>query len=381
MVSKIKIAHIVTNFALGGAQDYLITTIQNLNQNKFDIFIFGHLEGERIEVLGKLINVKSANVSALSREISPVKDIIAIFQIFWLLKKYKIDLVHTHSSKAGVVGRIAAKLAGVGIIIHTIHGFSFHDFMTQGRRKAFILLERLMARITDALLLVSEKEKKIATELKIIPKKYLGTIYNGVDFLPFEKSVDLVSLRKTLDFDSKDFIVGFSGRFSQQKAIHILIESFSVINKEFPQTKLLLVGDGILRNDLELLAKKLNIFNKIRITGFKDNVASFYKIMDVFVMTSLWEGLSRSLAEAMYAKLPVIATDVGGTSDAVINHVTGWLVKPNNVMEVVDALREAITSPDIRMKMGENGFNFAKTTFNLEKNSRQISDLYIKLLQ
>ncbi len=380
MDKKIKIAHIVTNFALGGAQDYLITTIQNLDQNKFDLFIFGHMEGERTQVLDKLKNVHCVNVSALSREISPFKDLIAIFQIFRLVKKYKITLVHTHSSKAGVIGRIAAKLGGVKIIVHTIHGFSFHDFMNRGRRTAFIFLERLMARITDALLLVSKKEKKIATELKIIPKKYLETIYNGVDYLPFADLVNRINLRKTLNFSDRDFVIGFSGRFSQQKALHILIESFSIINKEFPETRLLLVGDGLLKNQLEAQAKKLNIIDKIRITGFKNDVAQFYKIMDVFVMTSLWEGLSRSLVEAMYAKLPVIATDVGGTADAVRDGETGWLIKPNDAQVLVIALREAIRYPDLRKKMGEIGYNWARNTFDVEKNCKQISDLYEKII-
>ncbi len=380
MDKKNKIAQIVTNFALGGAQDYLITTVQNLDQNKFDIFILGRMEGERIETLDKLKNVHCINVSALSREISPLKDLRVIFQIYWLLKRFKITMVHTHSSKAGVVGRIAARLAGVKIIVHTIHGFAFHDFMTRSRRKTFIFLERSMARITDALLLVSKKEKEIASELKIIPKKYLETIYNGVDYLPFADSTDNGKLKNALKIRAGDFVIGFSGRFSQQKALHILVESFSIINKEFPNTKLLLVGDGILKNELIEQAKNLNVIENILMTGFKDNVAPYYKIMDVFVMTSLWEGLSRCLAEAMYAKLPVIATDVGGTADAVINGKTGWLVKPNDVMEVVKAMREAIISPDLRIRMGENGFNFARSTFDLKNSSKQISNLYIKLL-
>lgn len=379
MIKKIKVAHIVTNFALGGAQDYLITTIENLDRDKFELFIFGQMQGERTEVLLKLKDVKCADVPDLSREISPLKDLIAIFQIFSLLKKYKINLVHTHSSKAGVVGRIAAKFAGVGVIVHTIHGFPFHDFMSKTKRKSFILLERLMARITDALLLVSEREKSIALNLNIKPKRILETIYNSVDFFPFTQTFDRPIFRQKLGINSSEILIGFSGRFSQQKALHILVEAFSLVNKEFPQTKLLLVGDGVQKSELVEQSKKLNISDKIIMTGFQSNVAPFYLIMDIFIMTSLWEGLSRCLAEAMYAKLPVIATDVGGTADAVINDQTGWLIKANDVHAAVNALRDAILNPEICKKMGKNGFQFARESFDITNNTKKISELYMVL--
>lgn len=379
MNKKIKVAHIVTNFALGGAQDYLITTIKNLDPNKFELFIFGQMQGERTEDLLKLKAVKCADVPALSREISPLKDLIAIFQVFRLLNKYKINLVHTHSSKAGVVGRIAAKLAGVEVIVHTIHGFPFHDFMNKTKRRAFILLERLMARLTDSLLLVSEKEKFIALNLNIKPKRIIDTIYNSVDFFPFTQNVDREIIRQNLGINSSEILIGFSGRFSQQKALHILIDAFCIVNKEFPQTRLLLVGDGVLKSELVEQSRKLEINDKIIMTGFQYNVAPFYLIMDIFIMTSLWEGLSRCLVEAMYAKLPVIATDVGGTADAVINNQTGWLIRPNDVYAAVNALREAILNPEICKKMGENGFQFARESFDIRINSKRISELYVFL--
>lgn len=379
MNKKIKVAHIVTNFALGGAQDYLITTIKNLDSDKFELFIFSQMQGERIEELIKLKDVTCADVPALSRDISPLKDLIAIFQIFSLLKKYKINLVHTHSSKAGVVGRIAAKLADVGVIVHTIHGFPFHDFMTKSRRKAFILLERLMARLTDALLLVSEKEKFIALNLNIKPNRIIETIYNSVDFFPFTQNVDREIFRRNLGVNSSEILIGFSGRFSQQKALHILLDAFSIINKEFPQTRLLLVGDGVLKSELVEQSRKLEINDKIIMTGFQYNVAPFYLSMDIFIMTSLWEGLSRCLAEAMYAKLPVIATDVGGTADAIVNNQTGWLIKPNDVNAAVNAMRDAILNPEICKKMGENGFRFARESFDIRINSKRISELYVLL--
>ena len=380
MNQKIKLAHLVTNFALGGAQDYLLTIIQNLDLNKFELFIFGRMEGERIAVLKNLVGVKYFDVPSLSRKISPIKDIKAIFQVYKLCKEHNIEILHTHSSKAGVVGRISARLAGRIATVHTIHGFSFHNFMTWGRKTFFIFLEKIMSYLTDVLLLVSETEKKIAIQLKFKPKRFMETIYNSVDFVPFEKDIDMGSFRKNLGISNSDIVIGFTGRFSQQKAIHILIKAFSNINQSFNNTKLLLVGDGVLRNGLELLCENLNIRDKVLITGFQSNVVPFYKIMDIFVMTSLWEGLSRCLTEAMYSKLPVIATDVGGTADAVRNGETGWLVKPNNVESVIISLNEAIKNPDLREKMSENGYKWARSNFNTVENTNRISQLYLKLL-
>lgn len=380
MKQKIKLAHLVTNFALGGAQDYLLTIIRNLDLNKFELFIFGRMEGERIEAIKKLEGVKNFDVPSLSREISPFKDIKAIFQVYKLCKKHNIEILHTHSSKAGVVGRISARLVGTIATVHTIHGFSFHNFMNWGRKKFFIFLEKIMSYLTDALLLVSETERKIAIKLKFKPKRYMETIYNSVDFEPFGIDIDRESFRKNLGYCNSDIIIGFTGRFSQQKALHILIKAFSNINNSYKNTKLLLVGDGDLRSELEFLCENLNIKDKVLMTGFQSDVAPFYKIMDIFVMTSLWEGLSRCLTEAMYSKLPVIVTDVGGTVDAVRNGETGWLIKPNDVDSVVAALNETLKQPELRRKMGENAFKWARSNFNTNENTKRISELYFKLL-
>ncbi|MGD8307485.1 MAG: glycosyltransferase family 4 protein [Ignavibacteria bacterium] len=376
---KIRLAHIVTNFALGGAQDYIITILKNLDPNKYELYVFGKMDGERLVEFNKLNFVNYSDVPSLSRDIFPLKDIVAIIQVFKLCKKFNIDIIHTHSSKAGVVGRIGARIAGVKGILHTIHGFSFHDFMTKKRKFIFILLERFMSFFTDALLLVSNKEKEIAINLKLRPRKFIKTIYNGVDFLPFNNNINRNELRNSVGFQTSDFIIGFSGRFSQQKALHILIEAFSKINLELPSSRLLLVGDGILKDKLIQQAAQLNVSDKILMTGFQSNVVPYYKIMDVFVMTSLWEGLSRSLVEAMYAKLPVIATNVGGTSDAVRTDETGWLIEANNVNQVVSSVRDAYLNPEKREEMGEKAYHWARESFDIHKNVSQISMLYEKI--
>jgi glycosyltransferase involved in cell wall biosynthesis len=174
-------------------------------------------------------------------------------------------------------------------------------------------------------------------------------------------------------------VVGFTGRFSEQKALHILVEAFSIVRRDVPQLRLLLVGDGGLRRDLEDQARRNGVADSVLVTGFRRDVPLLLRAMDLFMMTSLWEGLSRSLAEAMYVKLPCIATDVGGTPEAVRTGETGWLVPANNVAEAASALRDAVLHPDRAAAAAERAHAWARATFDVTTMHEKMKDLYLRL--
>jgi len=171
-------------------------------------------------------------------------------------------------------------------------------------------------------------------------------------------------------------VVGFTGRFSEAKGLHVLIAAVALVLKDNPRIRLLLVGDGSLRRELEAQIQSLNLSSKVIITGLRSDIPQLLRAMDVFVMTSLWEGLSRSLAEAMFAKVPVIATDVGGTSDAVRPRETGWLIEPNSPRAAADAICEAIQNPDRATVYAKNAFQWARGAFDIRKMHSRIDEIY-----
>lgn len=378
MHKKIRVAHIITNFAAGGAQEYLLSIVKGLDKSLFEPMVLGRMEGEFVQMFQSLEGVKVLDVRSLRRDISPFNDVRSVFEITRLCKENQIDIVHTHSSKAGVVGRLGAWRAGVKTIVHTVHGFSFNDFMPGLERAGMVFLERWMSRYTTDLLFVSNKDRETGNALGIGAKERSLTIYNGIDYQPFESKPDREAVRKSLGIDSDDYVIGFTGRLSKQKGIHILVEAFARFQSENLSARLLLVGDGPLRNRVENLARKLRVESRVSITGFRDDVAQMLSAMDLFVMTSLWEGLSRSLVEAMYAKIPVIATDVGGTSDAVKTGETGWLVPPDDIDSVASAMKEAVADPQKCARLAGSAHAWAVSAFDLRKMLLSISSMYLE---
>lgn len=375
-MKKIRVAHLITNFKLGGAQDYLLLIVRGLDRTIFEPVIAGRMEGEWVPLVRSLHDVESYDIPALRREIAPLDDARSIVQIRNFCRERAIDILHTHSSKAGVVGRLGGTLAGGCMRVHTIHGFSFNDFMPRWRKTAYVQTERLMSHFTTTLLLYSHGDRRTAQRLGIGARQSVETFYYGIDYAPFEAPIDRIGLRRSLGFSDSQRILGFTGRFSEQKGLPTLIDAFAAVHARFPDTRLLLVGDGEMRPDLENQARRLGVYERVVMTGFRSDVPALLRCMDCFVMTSLWEGLSRSLAEAMYARLPVIATDVGGTSDAVRNGETGWLIPPRDVGATVGAIAEALSDPSHAGALARNAFDWARDAFAPEAMNARIAGLY-----
>lgn len=373
--------HLITNFALGGAQDYLFTIVNRLNREKFQPIVAGRMEGQWAELAQHLESVESVDIPSLRREISPWEDMLALTQIYRACKVCNVDIVHTHSSKAGVIGRLAARLASVPVIVHTVHGFPFHNFMPRWKWRIFVLTERLSARFCSALVLYSTHDYNTAERLRIKANETNELIYYGIDETPFERDRDREVIRATLGFSPADFVIGFTGRFSEQKNLDVLVDAFAEIHRDKPQAKLLLVGDGHLRPLLSRRVKDMHLDGAVVMTGYQSNVPDLLAAMDAFVMTSLWEGLSLSLVEALFAQLPVVATDVGGTADVVRDGETGWLVEPNNPDAVARALMEIMTDGNRAQARAKAGYELAVQTFNVDSMQQRIEDLYDRLLK
>ena len=376
---KLKVLHIITNLPVGGAQDNTLITVDELDKERYEVTLMSAAEGDWLDRALKMKNVKLIFINELVRPIHLIYDMLALFKIYRIIRKEEYDIVHTHSSKPGFSGRIAAKLAGVPIIVHTVHGFPFNDFMNPLLKSFFITLEKALAKISNVLVTVSKLNMQKIVELKIADPARLVNIYSGIYFDKFERKTDIVSKKKELGLDPKMKVIGMVGRLSNQKSPQYFLDAIPAIAKAHPDTRFLLIGDGELRGDLEARIKELDIHDRTQILGFREDVPDLLQLMDIYVLSSCWEGLGRSLTEAMYLKKPVVATAVEGVPEIVETGKTGVLVPPRDPESISRAVISLLGDPAQTKELGENAHQKVAKKFSAYKMVEQIDQLYQEL--
>ena len=379
MKSKIKILHVITHLPIGGAQDNTLYTVELLDKEKYDISLCCNLDGELVERAKKVEAVKLFDIPFLGREVSPYRDIRALLSLYKLFKEEDFTIIHTHSSKAGLLARLAAVLNKTPIVIHTIHGFAFNDFMNGLKKNFFIYLEKLLAKWTDVLITVSNLNKKKIIDLNIAHENKIKNIYSGIDLSLFtNKRND--EFRKELNLENDHLLLGSVGRLSNQKDPITMIEAFGIISKPFPNAHLALVGDGELKGKILEKIDQLKLNDRIHLTGNKNNPWSVYHSMDLFIMSSIYEGLGRSITEALSCGVPVVCTDVEGVPEIVRDNITGILVRPKDSNKLADAIIRTLNDMETAKKMAEEGRRFVNDNFDVNKMVNDIDSLYNTLL-
>ena len=375
MKSKIKILHVITHLPIGGAQDNTLYTVELLDKEKYDISLCCNLEGALVERAKKIEAIKLFDIPFLCREVSPYRDIRAFLSLYKLFKEEDFTIIHTHSSKAGLLARLAAVLNKTPIVIHTIHGFAFNDFMNGFKKNFFIYLEKLLAKWTDVLITVSNLNKKKIIDLNIAHENKIKNIYSGIDLSLFtNKRND--DFRKELNLENDHLLLGSVGRLSDQKDPITMIEAFGIISKPFPNAHLALVGDGELKGKILEKIDKLKLNGKVHLTGNKNKPWSVYHSMDLFIMSSIYEGLGRSITEALSCGVPVVCTDVEGVPEIVRDNITGILVPPKDSNKLADGIIRTLNDMETAKKMAEEGRRFVNDNFDVNKMVNDIDGLY-----
>lgn len=374
----IKILHLITRLVIGGAQDNTILTLQNHDRHKFHISLASNPDGfwqKRAEQASDEFYA----IPSLVNPISPFQDLQALTTIIKLIQTQKFDLVHTHSSKAGILGRLAANFCNVPVV-HTIHGFPFHDFMPHWQRKIYIFLEKWFSDRSDFLITVSELNRQQAIDLNIASPEKTQTIYSGIDFTKLDKPHDLNHLRKELGIEPETKIITMVGRLDQQKAPYILIEAFAKVQKLVPGTKLLLVGEGELENSLKKQRDELGLTHKILFLGSRDDIPGILGITDIFSLSSLWEGLGRAMTEAMLVGIPVVVPNIYGIPEIVHQNQTGLLFESRDTDQLAKHLIFLLENYSERIRLGQNAKELTRKLFDGKEMVRQIEDIYEKVL-
>jgi len=316
----------------------------------------------------------------IDRKINPWSDIKAILKMFHFFRDVKPDIVHTHTSKAGVVGRIAARMAGVPNVIHTVHGFPFHPGMPKTKYRVYRQIEKWMAGITDVMLSQSEEDVINASKMGIKPRRgdliYIG---NGVDLTEFDPCkfhpCQRLRVRESLGINGTDPVITLIGRINREKGYDDLVEALHMV-RDMPWQALLVGSDEGFLTSLKHQINSSGLQEKIRILGFRNDITDLLLATDIYVLPSYREGLPRSLIEAQAMALPCVATAIRGCREIVEEGVTGFLFKPGDRKALGAALHKLLTEPEIRLEMGLAGRRRMLRYFDEAEVGRKVMAIY-----
>jgi glycosyltransferase involved in cell wall biosynthesis len=380
----VHIVHIITKLELGGAQQNTLFTVAHLDRDRFRPYLITNPEGILVPEARALKGVKTLFIPELVREINPLMDIRALFKIKAILQEIKKGdstmIVHTHSSKAGILGRWGARFARANAIMHTIHGFGFHDYQPFAVRQFFVVLEKATARITDVFIAVSKANIKKGVDSGIFPKQKATLIRSGIELEQFTRvKVKPAEKKKSLGIEPDLPLVTMIGCLKPQKAPLDYVEvAHKVLQKK--DASFILVGDGELREEVRKKAVEFGLGERFKLLGWRRDIPEILAATDIFALTSLWEGLPRVLPQAMAMGIPIVATGVDGTPEAVIHNVNGFITKPKDTREMAGRIIYLLDHPKKAKDMGKQGKKMVGE-FDIRRMVREQEDLYLKLLR
>ncbi len=378
-MTLLRVLFIITLSEMGGAQKVVYNLAAGLNPQEFDITVACAQGGELVDWLKSLEQrVKVIEISSLRREISPWHDLKAFWKLYWLIKKNKFDIVHCHSSKAGILGRLAAWLAGVPKIFFTAHGWVLNEYQHWSGRLCYTWIERLAGTVSTKVVCVSEYDLLKARNLKIAADDKLVVFYNG---LP-EPETQEGLLRNELGIKKNDLVIGTVARLAPQKdPLFLLKVAEGMICRQnctgAGRLYFVLIGDGPLRPECENFINSKGLSGRVFLLGTREEAAKLVQDFDIFVLFSRWEGLPLTIIEAMMASRPVVASAVGGVGELVVPGETGLLIEQLDVNEAEKALLHLIYDPGKRLAMGQAGRKRACRLFNINQMVDQYRELYL----
>lgn len=381
-----RVAHIITRLIVGGAQENTLLTVQGQHQDYGDdvSLITGPGIGPEgsLEPRAQELGLKLQIVPALQRSIHAGRDWTSYRALVQLLRDLQPDIVHTHSSKAGILGRLAAHRLRLPCV-HTIHGAAFHFGQRWYAYRAYVAAEKLAARWTDRFISVSDDMTAEYVRAGIASPDRFTTIYSGFDVEPFiTPPVPRTEVRARLGFAPEHVVIGKIARLFHLKGHEFLLRAAPAIAEACPQVRFLLVGDGVLRSELEAEIARLGLTERFVFTGLvpPGQIPELVHAMDIVVHTSQWEGLARVLPQGLIAGKPVVSYDVGGAREVVLPGVTGCLLPRDSVQELSAAVVSLAGDAALRERLGQRGRELFTDQFRRQTMTRRIREVYEAVL-
>lgn len=388
-MEKIKVLRIINRFNIGGPT-YNATFLSAFMDDRFETVLVGGLpdigESDSLYILEKY-GVKPILLEEMVRQPNMKSDRRAYRKLKEIMRDFQPDIVHTHASKAGALGRRAARACRVPVVVHTFHGHVFHSYFGKLKTKIFKEIERNLARKTDAIIAISELQKRELTEVhEICPAEKVSVVPLGFDLDPFraKRTTDRETTRKKFGLLPDEIAVAIVGRLAPIKNhTYFLDVAEAILERTHQKLKYFIVGDGPEREAIENRAAKINARfpNAIQLTSWITDIGSFNAGMDIVCLTSKNEGTPVSLIEAQAAGIPVVSTEVGGVRDIVLEGETGFVVPLENKEDFIERLYSLVENENIREKMSQNGWNFVRDKFHYKTLVRNIEQLYVDLIE
>ncbi len=374
----LRVMHAITMLELGGAQRNTLDTVASLDRREFEVALACADEGELLPEARALSGVELFELSHLRRQVRPLADLRALSELRRAIRGFRPEIVHTHSSKAGILGRLAARREGVPVMIHSIHGFGFGRHQPAPVRLAFVTAERLAARWTTAFVAVSRRNLEEGVRMRLFPASRARLIRSGVDLASFAAHRGGDALRRMLEIPAAVPLVVQIACFKPQKAPERFVEVAKRLAPRFPAAHFLLVGDGALRGRLEQLRRETGLEGRLHLPGWRRDVPAVLDAATVVTLTSRFEGLPRVLVEARAAGVPVVAMAVDGVSEVINDGENGFLLAPDDVAGVAERVGEILGDGTLRSRLS------ARAGENLEEFGREVmvkkqEDLYREL--
>ncbi len=380
--TAVRILHVITRLDRGGSATNTLLTVAGLPPLFQQSLIFGRTREFPklyLELQGK---VEMVEVPELVRNPSPVKDVLAFFKLYRLIRRGRFDLVHTHTSKAGILGRLAARLAAVPRIVHTPHGHIFTGYAGRALTTLFIFLERWAAGFTDRLIGLTDQEIQDHLTRKIGRPEQFVRIESGVDFTRFERigESDKDAVRASLGLPFSAFLIGSVGRLEPVKGHKYLLQAFSLLAPRFPHLHLALVGEGEELPRLQTLTFREGLSDRVHFLGWRDDIPTLLQTFDLFVFPSLNEGMGRALVEAMAAGLPIVASRAGGIPEVLGEGEAGLLVEAGSASALAQGIEKLLLDSELRVQLGKVAKERSRR-YSVEVMFHKLEALYRGLLE
>lgn len=384
--NPVRILHVITRMIVGGAQENTLLTVEGLNRlGNFAVTLASGIDrGPEGELLTRARQTSPLIViPELYRNINPLDDFIALIKLYRIIRKGRFHIVHTHSSKAGMLGRLAAWLAGTPFIVHTLHSLVFHEYQPWVVNRLWWTMKKLCAPITDHFISVSSIISQKAVAAGIARAEKFTTIFSGMELDWFLRAqVDPRAVRSEFGIPDDALVVGKVARLFPLKGHDQLLDAAPAIVRRHPGVRFFLIGDGILYEHLRERARQMGILDNFVFAGLieRERIPEMIAVMDVLVHTSLREGLARVLPQALAMGKPCVSFDIDGAPEVVIPGRTGYLVKPGDAAGLGEAISRLLGDPKVREEMGEEGRRLVDPAFRAETMVRQIAEVYEMLM-
>lgn len=357
---KINILHVITTLELGGAQKQALSLLSNLDCAQYNKHLISAPQGLLMQEAQALNDVSLCLLPTLRRRISLLNDIKSFLFIIKYVKQHNIHIVHTHSSKAGIIGRWGGCIGGAKAVIHTIHGWSFNDYMRLPLKRLYIFLEKITAGITTAFIAVSKNDINKGLHYKIGRQNQYNLIHYGisgnVNISPEQKA----RTKQALGIDSGKVCVGMIACLKPQKNPLDFVKLAANICHKYPDAVFLSAGDGILRNAMQEFIKEKKLEDKVKLCGWRKDIENIIAVCEIIVLTSLWEGMPIALLEAMAFSRPVVAYASDGVKEMIIDGENGYLIRPKDLQGLSEKVTFLLTDRGTAEKIGAGAKEFFK---------------------